>query len=77
VSIQQDGAQMKEGVRLSEGLARLRVRFLGWVRVLVGLGGRSTCVECPFNFLCKILGDLVVSGSFFPLGQGLDGQRSE
>jgi hypothetical protein len=23
------------------------------------------------------LGDLVVSGSFFPLGQGLDGQRSE
>jgi hypothetical protein len=77
VSIQQDGAQMKEGVRLSEGLARLRVRFLGWVRVLVGLGGRSTCVECLFNFLCKIWGDLVVSGSFFPLGQGLDGQRSE
>jgi hypothetical protein len=42
-------------------------------RVLVSLGGRSTCVECLFMFLCKIWGDLVVSGSFFSLGQGLEG----
>ena len=53
-------------MRFSEG----RVRFS--VRVLVSLGGRSTCVECFFNFLCKILGDLVVSGSFFPLGKKLE-----
>jgi hypothetical protein len=51
---------------------RLEVRFLGWVRVLVGLGGRSTCVECPFNFLGRDSRDLVRYGSFFPLGQNLE-----
>jgi hypothetical protein len=68
---------MKEGVRLSEGLARLRVRFLGGVRVLVGLGGRTTCVEAQLQVSMQDLGDLVVSGSFFPLGQDLESQRSE
>jgi hypothetical protein len=47
---------MKEGVRFFRELVRSRVRFLGWVRVLACLGGRSTCVECLFMFLCKIWG---------------------
>jgi len=64
-------------VSFSVGLVRFRVRFLVWVRVLVSLGGRTTCVECPFKFLCKISRDLVVSGSFFPLGQDLEGYGSE
>jgi hypothetical protein len=63
-------------VRFSEGRVRFSVRVLA-IRVLVSLGGRSTCVECLFQFSRRDLGDLVVSGSFFPLGQGLDGQRSE
>jgi hypothetical protein len=66
------GAHQEEGVSLSEGLARLRVRFLGGVRVLVGLGGRTTCVECLFQFSRQDLGDLVGYGSFFPLGQKLE-----
>jgi hypothetical protein len=31
------------------------------------------CGVSSFSFLSKILGDLVVSGSFFSLGQGLEG----
>ena len=77
MSLQPKGALKREGVRFFRELVRSRVRFLGWVRVLVGLRGRFTCVECSFSFLSKIWGDLVVSGSFFPLGQDLESQKSE
>ena len=77
VNIQLDGAQMREGVSSFWEEVRSRVRFLGWVRVLLGLGGRSTCVECIFTFLCKIWGIWLVGGSFFPLGQSLERWKSE
>jgi hypothetical protein len=41
---QERGRELFEGVRV-----RLKVRVLAF-RVLVSLGGRSTCVECPFHF---------------------------
>jgi hypothetical protein len=50
-------------------LVRSRVRFLCTARVLVSLGGRSTCVDASFQVSRRDLGDLVVGGSFFPLGQ--------
>ena len=54
-------------------LVRSRVRFLGWVRFLVSLGGRSTCVDASFQASRRDLGDLLVGGSFFSLGQGKRG----
>ena len=52
-------------MRFSEGRVRFSVRVLA-IRVLVSLGGRSTCVECLFQFSRRDLGDLLVEGRFSP-----------
>jgi hypothetical protein len=70
------GAQ-ERGRELFREEVRSRVRFLGIVRVLVSLGERSTCVECLLSFPRLDLGDLLVSGSFFSLGQGKRWSKSE
>jgi hypothetical protein len=48
VVIQLDGVPKREGVSYFRDEVRFRVRFLGIVRVLVCLGGRSTCVDASF-----------------------------
>jgi hypothetical protein len=42
---------------------------------LVSLGGRTTCVKCPFQVSRSNSRDLVSYGSFFPLGQSLEGEK--
>jgi len=41
----QEGAPKRGGVSFSRRLKCGKVRFLGWVRSRVSLGGRSTCVD--------------------------------
>jgi hypothetical protein len=73
VVIQLDGAPKREGVSFFREVVRSRVRFLGIVRVLACLGGRSTCVEAPLQVSRSESRSLLVNGSNFPLGQGKKG----
>jgi hypothetical protein len=55
-TFQPNGAPKREGVSYFRDEVRFRVRFLGIVRVLVCLGGRSTCVDAFLGSQHKIWG---------------------
>jgi hypothetical protein len=63
------GRPNEGGVSFLRELECGKVRFLGWVRFRVSLGGRSTCVESLLRFSRLDSRGLVSYGSYFPLGQ--------